>query len=77
MKEMLKTIIFFTWLMGMIALLCWAGIKLNDMQTERTESIKKLEQKLDETAKRAQEVCEQAVALCHQVGAQGCGECPK
>jgi len=57
--------------------LLWFGLKLDKMQRARAESINKLVQKLDETAKRAQEVCEQAIALCHQVGAQGCGECPK
>jgi len=77
MKQIIRATLFFTWVAAMSLFLLWFGLKLDKMQRARAESINKLVQKLDETAKRAQEVCEQAIALCHQVGAQGCGECPK
>ena len=77
MKELLRRMLFVTWVVAMLLFLAWYGTFLARQQQERAEYIKKTEQRLDEVEKRAQEVCEQAVALCHQVGAQGCGECPK
>jgi len=75
MRRLLQTTLFFLWVAVMALLLVWWGFQLARIQKARTESIKKLEQQLDETAKRALEVCKQAVELCNAVGGKGCGSC--
>jgi len=75
-REVLRRMLFSLWLAGMVVFFVWYGIKLGHMQKEREESIRKFEQKLDDMAKRAGEVCKAAVDLCNSVGAKGCGSCP-
>ena len=75
-REVLYRTMFSIWLAGVAVFFVWYGIRLGRMQKEREESIRKLEQKLDETAKRAGDVCKAAVDLCNSVGAKGCGSCP-
>jgi len=76
MKRFLQIAFFFIWVMAMALLLVWWGLQLNRIQKQRTESIRKLEQQLDETARRAGEVCKQAVELCNSLHAKNCGTCP-
>jgi hypothetical protein len=74
--RLLRNILFTVWVAATALLFVWWGIQLNRVQKQRTESIRKLEQQLDETAKRAGEICRQAVELCNSLGAKGCGSCP-